>query len=67
MPLHTCAPPRGREPKTMSIWICPACEATWETVPRTGVFDFDRDEAVTRAEWILVDGAAQMAPVRMAG
>jgi len=67
MPLHTCAPPRGREPKTMSLWICPACEATWEAVPRNGVFDFDRDEAVTRAGWILVEAPMQMAAARMAG
>lgn len=62
MPLHTCAPPRGDDaPRTMSLWVCPDCGATWEAVPWKGVFDFDRDEAVTRAEWIQVEGPAQMA------
>jgi hypothetical protein len=45
----------------MSLWVCPECGATWEAVARGGVFDFDRDQAVTRAEWILVEGPAQMA------
>ena len=55
MPLHTCAPPRGTRPTTMSLWICPECGATWEAVASGGVFDFDRDQAVMRAEWILVE------------
>ncbi|HZD17385.1 MAG TPA: hypothetical protein VE669_04515 [Actinomycetota bacterium] len=66
MPLHTCAPPRG-EPKTMSLWVCPECGATWETVAGAGIFDFDRDQVVTRAEWILVDAPAPMASMRAAG
>jgi hypothetical protein len=61
MPLHTCAPPRAREPKTMSLWVCPQCSSTWEAVPWAGVFDFDVNEAVTRAEWILLEGPAQIA------
>ena len=61
MPLHTCAPPRGTEPKTMTVWICPECGATWEAVSSSGVFDFDRDEAVTRAEWILVESPTLLA------
>ena len=60
MPLHTCAPPRGSGPKTMSVWVCPDCGSTWEAVPWNDVFDFDRSQAVTRAEWILVEGPAQM-------
>lgn len=60
MPLHTCTPPRDREPKTMSLWVCSECGATWEAVPWSDVFDFDVNEAVTRAEWILVEGPAQM-------
>jgi hypothetical protein len=67
MPLHTCAPPRGRGTTVMSVWACPDCGATWEAVPTTGVFDFDRDEAIIRAGWIQVEGAAQMAAVRLAG
>ena len=67
MPLHTCAPPRGEEPKTMSLWVCPDCGATWEAVPWAGIFDFDRNEAVTRAEWIQVDGPAQVASIQLAG
>ncbi len=59
MPLHTCAPPRGAT--TMSLWVCSDCGATWEAVPWAGVFDFDLDEAVTRAEWLLVEGPAQIA------
>ena len=30
MPLHTCAPPRGTEPRTMSLWVCPDCGARKE-------------------------------------
>ncbi len=67
MPLHTCAPPRGREPRTLTLWVCPGCGATWEAVPRDGVFDFDLGQAVTRAEWILVDAPAPMTAMRMAG
>jgi len=48
MPLHTCAPPRDAEHKTMSLWVCPECGSTWEGVPWSGVFDFDRNEAVTK-------------------
>ncbi len=59
MPLHTCAPPLGSEP--MSLWVCQDCGSTWEAVPWNGVFDFDRSEAVTRAEWILVEGPTQLA------
>ena len=61
MPLHTCAPPREAEHKTMSLWVCPECGSTWEGVPWSGVFDFDRNEVVTRAEWILVEGPTQLA------
>jgi ribosomal protein L37AE/L43A len=61
MPLHTCAPPRDAEHTTMSLWVCPTCGSTWEGVPWNGVFDFDRNEAVTRAEWILVEGPTQLA------
>ena len=61
MPLHTCAPPRGTEPRTMSLWICPECGATWEAVPSSGVFDFDRNEAVTRAELILIESPTLLA------
>jgi hypothetical protein len=45
----------------MSLWVCADCGATWEAVPWRGVFDFDRNEAITRAEWIQVEGPAQMA------
>jgi hypothetical protein len=45
----------------MSLWVCPVCGSTWEGVPWSGVFDFDRNEAVTRAEWILVEGPTQLA------
>jgi hypothetical protein len=61
MPLHTCAPPRDRESGIMSLWVCSACGATWEAVPWAGIFDFDRDDVVTRAEWILVEGPTQVA------
>ena len=61
MPLHTCAPPVDPQPRTMSLWVCAGCGATWEGVPWNDVFDFDRSEAVTRAEWIMVEGPAQMA------
>jgi hypothetical protein len=61
MPLHTCAPPRGSEPRTRSLWVCSECGSTWEAVPWSDVFDFDRREAVTRAEWVLVDGPTYLA------
>jgi hypothetical protein len=35
--------------------VCPDCGAVWEAAPDPGIFDFDRDEAVTRAEWILLE------------
>jgi hypothetical protein len=35
--------------------VCSACGATWEAAPDTGIFDFERNEAVTRAIWIRVD------------
>jgi hypothetical protein len=45
----------------MSLWVCSACGATWEAVPWAGIFDFDRDDVITRAEWILVEGPTQVA------
>jgi hypothetical protein len=51
----------------MSLWVCPDCGATWEAVPWAGIFDFDRNEAVTRAEWIQVEGPAQVASIQLAG
>jgi hypothetical protein len=34
----------------------------WEAAPEgPGIFDFDRSEAVTRAEWILIEGPAALA------
>ena len=60
MPLHTCAPPREAEHKTMSLWVCPV-RFDLGGGPVERVFDFDRNEAVTRAEWILVEGPTQLA------
>jgi hypothetical protein len=45
----------------MSLWVCPGCGATWEAVPWAGIFDFDVNDVVTRAEWILVERPAEMA------
>jgi hypothetical protein len=45
----------------MSLWVCQECGATWEAAPWGDVFDFDRNEAVTRAEWVLVEGPSQLA------
>ncbi len=62
MGLHTCAPPRGGRLKAQSFWTCSECGAVWEAAPDgRGVFDFDRNEIVTRAEWLLVDGPALLA------
>jgi hypothetical protein len=36
-------------------------------VPWAGIFDFDRNEAVTRAEWIQVEGPAPVASIQLAG
>jgi hypothetical protein len=56
MPLfHTCAPPKDGTAKPSSLWVCPECGAIWEAAPDTGIFDFDRSEAITRAEWLLVE------------
>jgi hypothetical protein len=63
--MHTCAPPRDEHPKTQATWICPRCGSVWEVVAEggSGIFDFDRSEVVTRAEWILVEPA----PALLAG
>ncbi|HEY7660820.1 MAG TPA: hypothetical protein VIC58_09515 [Actinomycetota bacterium] len=61
MPLHTCAPPRGTAPKSVVVWVCPECGATWEAAAGPGIYDFDLDEAITRAEWVMVDGPARVA------
>jgi hypothetical protein len=54
--MHTCAPPKGEHPKAQADWVCPACGAIWEAAEDVGIFDFDRSQAVTRAEWLLVEG-----------
>jgi hypothetical protein len=55
---HTCAPPKDAETKPQTLWTCPQCGAIWEAAPDgPGIFDFERNEAVTRAIWILVDAA----------
>jgi hypothetical protein len=59
--LHTCAPPRGEHPKAQSDWVCPTCGAIWESAEDVGIFDFDRSEAITRDEWLLVEGPAILA------
>lgn len=62
MPLHTCAPPKEATPRAQSLWVCPRCGSTWEAVPeRDGIFDFDRDDVISRAEWILLEGPALQA------
>ena len=62
MPVHTCSPPRDAEPKAQSLWLCPVCGSIWEAAPDgPGIFDFARNEAVTRAEWILIEGPATLA------
>jgi hypothetical protein len=33
----------------------------WEAAPEPGIFDFDRDEVVSRAEWIRIEGPASLA------
>lgn len=54
--MHTCAPPRRSDTKPQTLWACPRCGAIWEAAPEgPGIFDFERNEAVTRAIWILVD------------
>ena len=61
MPVHTCLPPRDAEPKAQTLWVCPECSSVWEAAPEPGIFDFDRDEAVTRAEWIRIEGPTALA------
>jgi hypothetical protein len=42
--------------------LCPECGSVWEAAPEgSGIFDFDRNQAVTRAEWILIEGPATLA------
>jgi hypothetical protein len=54
--IHTCAPPRETDVKPQSLWTCPRCGAIWEAAPDgPGIFDFERNEVVTRAIWLLVD------------
>ena len=54
--IHSCAPPRDAETKPQTLWSCMKCGAIWEAAPDgPGIFDFERNEAVTRAIWILVD------------
>ena len=59
--LHTCAPPRDGHPKAQADWLCQVCGSIWEAAADAGVFDFDRSEAVTRAEWLLVEGPGLLA------
>ncbi len=61
MPLHTCAPPRDAEPKALTLWVCPGCGAVWEAAADVGIFDFDRDSAVTRGDWIWIEGPVALA------
>jgi hypothetical protein len=62
MPLHTCAPPIQTEPKAQSLWTCPQCGAIWEAAPeRGGIFDFDRNDVVSRASWIRVEAGSLLA------
>jgi hypothetical protein len=62
MPLHTCAPPMHTEPQAQSLWSCPECSALWEAAPAGGeIFDFDRNDVVSRAAWIRVEGGSLLA------
>jgi len=59
---HTCAPPRDEHPRAQTLWVCPECGALWEAVPAEGgIFDFERNEIVTRAEWIRLEEGAALA------
>jgi hypothetical protein len=62
-PMHTCAPPRDEHPRSQTLWTCPDCGSVWEAVPSEGgIFDFDRNEVVSRAEWIRLEtGPAALA------
>ena len=54
--VHTCAPPRNADPLPQTLWTCSICGVIWEAAPDgPGIFDFERNEAVTRAVWLLVD------------
>lgn len=58
--MHTCAPPKD-ETKPQTIWTCPACGAIWEAAPDgPGIFDFERNEAVTRAVWLRLEAGADV-------
>ncbi len=60
--VHSCAPPREPDPKARALWVCPACGSVWEAAPEgPGIFDFERDEAVTRSVWIRIEGPALLA------
>ena len=59
MLLHTCAPPRDEETEAQTLWVCPQCGAVWEAAPdEGGIFDFDRNDIITRAAWIRVEQGA---------
>jgi hypothetical protein len=50
------------EPKAQSLWTCPECGAVWEAAPeRGGIFDFDRNDVVSRAAWLRVEGGSLLA------
>ncbi|HEX9124055.1 MAG TPA: hypothetical protein VF984_12005 [Actinomycetota bacterium] len=54
--MHTCAPPKDADPRAQTLWVCPQCGSVWEAVPeRGGIFDFERGDVVSRAEWILLE------------
>jgi len=58
--MHTCAPPKD-ETKPQTIWTCPACGAIWEAAPDgPGIFDFERNAAVTRAVWLRIEAGAEV-------
>jgi hypothetical protein len=62
MPIHTCAPPTAEAPKARTLWVCPDCGSVWEAAPEDGgIFDFDRNDVVTRAEWLRVEAGALLA------
>ncbi|HZD80682.1 MAG TPA: hypothetical protein VE646_11675 [Actinomycetota bacterium] len=54
--MHSCAPPKDADPRAQTLWVCAGCGSVWEAAPEQGgIFDFERDDVVARAEWILLE------------
>lgn len=54
---HTCTLPEP-DPRAQSLFVCDSCGAIWEAAVGNGIFDFDIQDVVVQARWLLVEPAA---------